>query len=387
MRFGVLGAATINRNAIFHPCSVSPQDAVVVALAARDRARADEHKEKHALTECEVFGSYQDLLDHADIDAVYIPTPNGLHYEWTMKALEAGKHVLCEKPFASNAEEARIMVQAAKERGLVLMEASHWFYHPFRSKMQQILASGMLGDILGLYANFSFAGEPGEPRDKKEGQRVIRYDSSLAGGAMMDLGWYALSCLRVLMGGQVPEVLWAQAQRWTDDAEIDEGMRAGLRFAGGIEGEIACSYAAGGSDGFMSPTAPGSSGSTSPPGGPEKHPMGDMRWDAVVEGTRASMSAVNYGMPHRGNRIIVTGVDGTQLMNETVDSGGFTTYDLMVLAFCSHVRQVKAGWVTSTEAFENTGREPIRQMEVVDRIYAKAGLRPRTGPAAIVSKL
>jgi predicted dehydrogenase len=126
LRFGVLGAAHINSNAIISPCRSSPQDAIIAALAARDKARALEHVKEHSLQGCEVFDSYQDLLDNADIDAVYVPSPNGLHYEWTMKALEAGFHVLVEKPFASNAEEARIMVRTAKERHLVLMECGRY---------------------------------------------------------------------------------------------------------------------------------------------------------------------------------------------------------------------------------------------------------------------
>ena len=80
-----------------------------------------------------------------------VPSPNGLHYEWAMKSLEAGFHVLCEKPFASNAAEARARVEKAREKGLVLMEAAHWWYHPFRQRMQAIIASGVLGDVRKVY--------------------------------------------------------------------------------------------------------------------------------------------------------------------------------------------------------------------------------------------
>ena len=155
LRIGVLGAANINTNAIIKPCFTSPNDAKITALAARDRARAVEHAQEHKL-DCEIFDGYQELLDNADVDAIYVPSPNGLHYEWTMKSLEAGFHVLCEKPFASNAAEAKQMVAKAKEKGLVLMEAAHWFYHPFRNRMQDIIASGILGEVKHCYGNFYF---------------------------------------------------------------------------------------------------------------------------------------------------------------------------------------------------------------------------------------
>mmetsp|Transcript_93992 Transcript_93992/g.303581 ORF Transcript_93992/g.303581 Transcript_93992/m.303581 type:complete len:388 (-) Transcript_93992:15-1178(-) len=373
LRFGVLGAASISASAIIGPCRKSPQEAVITALAARDRARAEEHCRQHKLTECKVFDSYQSLLDHADIDAVYVPSPNGLHYEWTMKALAAGYHVLCEKPFASNAEEARAMVQAARAKGLVLMEAAHWFYHPYRQRMQEIVASGKLGKLQGVYANFFFPGKPGLPPETKTGTSAIRYDTGLAGGCMMDCGWYVLSCIRTLVNGEEPEVEWAQAQRWAHNGEIDEGMKAGLSFPrSGVTGTAVCSYVGDGSDGFVQKTWPGSS---APTGGAKgvRHPLGPMRWDAEVTGSEAVLHAVNFGVPHAGNRLVVKRrSDGAELLSESVDSGGYATYDLMVLAFCSHVRQVRAGWVKDTEAFANTGLEPIRQMEVIDRIYALA---------------
>ena len=129
LRFGVLGAADINQNAIISPCKALPEDAVIAALAARDRARAEEHVAEKGLEGCEVFDGYQELLDNADVDAIYVPSPNGLHYEWTMKALDAGYHVLCEKPFASNSEEARLMIASAREKNLVLMEAVRTHAH------------------------------------------------------------------------------------------------------------------------------------------------------------------------------------------------------------------------------------------------------------------
>jgi predicted dehydrogenase len=205
---------------------------------------------------------------------------------------------------------------------------------------------------------------------------------------MMDCGWYALNAVRTLMDRQVPEIISADAQKWSYDEEIDEGMKAELRFADGVTGSILCSYAGDNSDGFVAPTAAGSARPPKDAGGNftmPKHPMGGMRWDAEVTGSQGVMSCANYGVPHAGNFIIVEDTDGKEVLKESVDSGGYSTYDLMVLAFCSHVRQVEAGWVTQVDAFENTGAEPIKQMEVVDAIYRKSGLLPRTGPAGIAA--
>ena len=151
------------RTAIINPCNQCPEDAVIAAIAARDRSRCEEYVKEKQLEHAVVFDGYQELLDEAgdSIDAIYVPSPNGLHYHWTIQALEAGYHVLCEKPFAvryttapvpsvqglsalaqraelashcaqSNAEEARLMTAKAAEKNLVLMEAAHWYYHPFR---------------------------------------------------------------------------------------------------------------------------------------------------------------------------------------------------------------------------------------------------------------
>ena len=229
LRFGVLGAANINAAAIIHPCQQSPTEAAIVALAARDPKRAQEHIEQHGLTGCQISPDYQSLVERDDIDAVYNPSPNGLHFEWTMAALRAGKHVLCEKPFASNAEEARQMVALAAERNLVLMEAFHWFYHPLRERIQAVMASGELGTVSEVNSNFMCSADHPSFRNKQQ----IRYNSALAGGTNMDLGTYALDVLRTLMGRGnqkgAPKVLWAEAKRWEEDPEIDDGMAGELQ--------------------------------------------------------------------------------------------------------------------------------------------------------------
>ncbi len=136
LRIGVLGAARIAPTALTRPAKQVPE-ARVLAVAARDPARARKFADKHDVPR--VHASYDALLADPEIDAVYNPLPNALHCEWTIKALEAGKHVLCEKPMASNAREAERMAEAAEKTGLVLAEAFHYRYHPLAARMREII--------------------------------------------------------------------------------------------------------------------------------------------------------------------------------------------------------------------------------------------------------
>src|SRR5512147_1419029 len=144
IRIGVLGAAAIVPMALTNPAR-KVSEAQVVAIAARDPQRAERFAIRHNIPR--VHQTYNDLLADPDIDAIYNPLPNGLHAEWTIRALKAGKHVLCEKPFASNASEAQEMAKVAAETGLVLSEAFAYRYHPLAARMQTIIASGELGKI------------------------------------------------------------------------------------------------------------------------------------------------------------------------------------------------------------------------------------------------
>ncbi len=144
LRIGVLSAARIVPSALLSPAKQTPE-VIVSGIAARNPQRAQAFARKHHIPR--VFASYDELIADPDLDAVYIPLPNGLHAAWTIKALEAGKHVLCEKPFASNAEEAEQMAEAAERSGRVLMEAFHYRYHPLAARMKEIVTSGELGTI------------------------------------------------------------------------------------------------------------------------------------------------------------------------------------------------------------------------------------------------
>jgi predicted dehydrogenase len=192
----VLGTARISVTALLGPAASVPE-VTVAAVAARDQARAEAYAQRHGIPLA--YGDYRALLADPDIDAVYNPLPNSLHGPWTLRAIAAGKHVLCEKPFASNAEEAEQVAEAAEASGLVVMEAMHYRYHPLIRRLAELV--GELGPVRHIQCWTSFViGDEGD----------IRYDYDLGGGALMDGGCYALDCLRLLGPGE-PDVTAALA--------------------------------------------------------------------------------------------------------------------------------------------------------------------------------
>jgi len=226
VRIGILGAASIAPLALILPAREN-DEVEVAAVAARDTTRAQAFAAKHGIAR--VHDSYEALIADSELDAVYVPLPNGLHGRWTRAAVAAGKHVLCEKPFTANAAEAREVAELASTTGQVVMEAFHYRYHPMAVRIGQIIASGELGKLTRVEAAFSF------PLPKFSD---IRYDYSLAGGATMDVGCYAVDMVRTF-GGSTPEVVSAQAK--LRDSRVDRAMSAELRFAEGHTGGIRCS--------------------------------------------------------------------------------------------------------------------------------------------------
>lgn len=189
LRFGILGAAAIAPPALVLP-ALSHPETIVHAVAARDLGRAKAFAKKHGIPVA--YGGpsgYQELIDDPEIDVIYNPLPNSLHYEWTMKALSAGKHVLLEKPAANTANETRAMFALAKKKNLVLLEAFHYRFHPSNIRLKAILDSGELGAIKSVE---TFLGAPKGMFAKDD----IRYDYSLGGGALMDTGCYTVNALR-----------------------------------------------------------------------------------------------------------------------------------------------------------------------------------------------
>src|SRR5438105_113974 len=186
LRIGVLGAARIAPMALVRPAR-DVGDVRITVVAARDRSRAEAFARKHGLERA--HASYDALLADPEVDAIYNPLPNSLHCEWTVRAFEAGKHVLCEKPISANAAEAERMNEAATRAGKVLGEAFHWRYHPLAARMRAILESGEIGAVRHVEVIFCIPFLlPGD----------IRYRLDLAGGATMDVGSYTVSIVRFL---------------------------------------------------------------------------------------------------------------------------------------------------------------------------------------------
>ncbi len=225
VRIGVLGAARITPLALCKPAKTNPR-VKVAAVAARDRARAQEFATKWSIPI--VRDSYQALVEDDGIDAVYNPLPNGLHGAWTTAALDAGKHVLCEKPFAANAAEARAVADHAAGTGKVVMEAFHWRYHPLTKRILGLLADGAIGEVRSARTSLCF------PIPKRTD---IRWQLDLAGGALMDAGCYTIHILRTFLGSE-PTVRHAKA--WERLPGVDRLVEAELDFDG-ISASMRCS--------------------------------------------------------------------------------------------------------------------------------------------------
>jgi predicted dehydrogenase len=322
VRIGTLGAARITPAALVKPARNSGE-AQLVAVAARDRSRAQAFASKHGIPT--VHDSYRTLLADPTIDAIYNPLPNGLHAEWTIAALEAGKHVLCEKPFTANAKEAEDVAAVASRTGLVVMEAFHYRYHPLAARMREIVAGGELGTIRRVDTALCFP----LPRFSD-----IRYRYDLAGGATMDVGTYTVHMAR-LLGREEPEVVSADAKLRT--ADIDRAMRAELVFPSGHTGRVTCSM-------WSSRV---------------------VQTHARVTGDRGELRVINPTSPQLWHRMRIE-ADGNRRTER------FTrrpTYEFQLDAFCAAVLR---GEPTLTPPADS-----IANMRVLDAIYVAAGMSPR----------
>ncbi|WP_084398698.1 Gfo/Idh/MocA family protein [Henriciella aquimarina] len=231
LRIGLLGAARITPKAVCDPAHVIPR-VRLEGVAARDKRRAAEFAELHRVHQ--VFDSYEPLLESPDIDLIYNPLPINRHAEWTIRALEAGKHVLCEKPFAMNAGEAKEMQAAAGKAGKRLIEAFHYRYHPAFQQCLDWIEAGRIGTVREIEADFCV-----EIRDSDD---EIRQLPETGGGAMMDLGCYPLSwTLQAL--GEAP--ISVEAEATLTRRGVDESLTATLGFESGAVAKLSTSMAPG----------------------------------------------------------------------------------------------------------------------------------------------
>ncbi len=232
LNWGILGTARIAARAII-PALQSNKNTPVIAVASRDLTRAQEFAAPFEIPR--VYGNYEDLISDSNVQAVYIPLPNSEHASWAIKAMQAGKHVLVEKPFALNANEAQLMVSAALENSVVLMEGFMYRYSERFDKLYELIRSGTIGKIRLLQSGFSFT--LGNPDD-------IRLAPDLGGGALYDLGAYSINIQRLLVGREPSSV---QAICQMSKSGVDLQTVSTLDFGDQVFGQFMVSFNADGS--------------------------------------------------------------------------------------------------------------------------------------------
>ena len=227
IRIGVLGAAKIARS--FCDGVRSSNKIVVAAVASRDAEKGRAFAKDTGIPK--VYVSYEALLADPEIDAIYNPLPNNLHAEWSIRAIEAGKHVLCEKPLATTATDARAMFDAARRNDVYLVEAYPYRAQPQTLRMQELLAANSIGRLHLVQASFGFP---------LTDMTNIRMNPALAGGALMDAGCYPVSLVRTV-SGERPSRVHAMA-KWAPSG-VDLTLLATLEFSGGLLAQISCTFA------------------------------------------------------------------------------------------------------------------------------------------------
>jgi D-xylose 1-dehydrogenase (NADP+, D-xylono-1,5-lactone-forming) len=227
LRIGILGAAKIAGP--FMAGARQSTRVEVTAVASREPARAEAFARQHGIARA---CSYDELVAAAEVDAVYVALPNHVHARWSMAAARAGKHVLCEKPLATSEAEAREMFAAARESGVVLLEAFPYFFQPQTLEIERLITSGTIGQVRTMYAAFGFT--VSDPDN-------IRLDPALAGGALMDAGCYAVSFARLVFGSRPVRV--GAVARW--QGGVDRTLAGTLEYAGGGIAQVSCSFATG----------------------------------------------------------------------------------------------------------------------------------------------
>jgi predicted dehydrogenase len=224
VRWGILGTARIGR-AVIQGIGDST-DNCVQAVASREWTRASEWAKELGIPRA--FGSYEDMLHSGEISAVYNPLPNSLHAEWTLKALEAGLPVLCEKPFALTASDAQAVAAAAKRKNLPVAEAFMYRFHPIYAQVLDTIRSGSIGEVMAIRSAFTF-----NLRDRDN----IRWKSELGGGALMDLGCYCISLSRLVAGCEPVSAAGVERR-----SGVDGTMIGVLEFPGNVLAHFECSF-------------------------------------------------------------------------------------------------------------------------------------------------
>jgi len=227
LRWGLLSTARINR-VLLPPLRASPRNELT-AVASRDLERAQAYAKERNIPQ--VFGSYEAMLADPDVDVIYNPLPNSMHTEWTIKAAQAGKHVLCEKPLAIGVEEVDAIAEAANKAGVVVMEAFMYRHHPQTLKVKELVESGAIGKLQLIRGSFTFS---------ISDENDVRLNSALGGGSIWDVGCYPISYARLIAGAEPVEVFgW---QNIGAGSGVDESFFGQMHFSNGVYAQYDCGF-------------------------------------------------------------------------------------------------------------------------------------------------
>lgn len=318
LRIGVLGASRIADLAIVGPAQQLGHR--LVAVAARDQGRAELFAEKHGVER--VLGSYADVIADPEVNAIYNPLANALHAPWNLAAIEAGKPVLTEKPFARNRSEALQVAEAAQAAGVTVMEGFHYLFHPVTRRALEIAADGTIGELHHVEVRMATPSpEASDPR----------WSFEMAGGALMDLGCYGLHIMRRL--GH-PSIIRAHAKERA--AGVDEWCDVELGFPGGATGLSANTMA-----------------------------TPDSTFTLRIVGTKGDLLVHNFIKPNEDDRLTIRTPAGTRVEHH----GTRTSYSYQLEAFAAHVLHGTPLPIDTADAVEN--------MAYVDAAYRAAGMTPR----------
>jgi D-xylose 1-dehydrogenase (NADP+, D-xylono-1,5-lactone-forming) len=228
VKWGLLSTALINEAILTGAAETSEVD--VIAVASRDEGRARSYADEHGLERA--YGSYEGLLADPDVEAVYISLPNSLHVEWTLNALEAGKHVLVEKPFSKHPDHVEQAFDRADAAGLVLSEGFMWRHHPQTRRLTELIAAGIAGRVRVVRTTFAF------DLATERGTGDTRFDPALDGGALMDVGCYCISGLRLVAG----EPVRARGEQEFGPSGVDVLFTGALSFVDEVLGHFDCGF-------------------------------------------------------------------------------------------------------------------------------------------------
>ena len=229
VRWGLVSTAAINHEILVGARASDRVD--ITTVASRTQERADAYAAANGIPRA--HGSYDALLDDPEVDAVYISTPNDSHVPLTVQALEAGKHVLVEKPFSRHAAQVEAACTLAESKGLMLSEAFMWRHNPQTAKLTELVASGAIGRIVTVRASFGF------DLEGLRGSADTRFDPALDGGGMMDVGCYCLNGIRLITGAEPERV---SAEQIVGPSGVDVAFAATMRMSGVMLGQFECSF-------------------------------------------------------------------------------------------------------------------------------------------------